>query len=66
MEIQERCRRYIYTNVKRVMLLNEIFPNFMDIVAKFGKSMTISIFTLTEVTVANYLVFGIAFVDNGR
>jgi hypothetical protein len=31
-----------------VMLLNEIFPNLMDIVSKFGKSMTISIFTLTK------------------
>ena len=32
------------------MLLNEIFPNFMQIIAKFGKSISISIFTLTELS----------------
>jgi len=48
------------------LLLNEIMPNFMDIAAKFGNYLTISIFNMTEYgTVVNYLVFGIAFIDNG-
>ena len=44
----------------------EIMPYFMDIAAKFGNYLTISIFNMTEYgTVVNYLVFGIAFIDNG-